>query len=165
MQRRLWPLSVTRPKSEGHDRTLGTTIVSYKCKWDPQVPFLQLCFKAYFLAAGLVAFFGAAALGEVALGAAGAGAATAGALRAVRCARRALISALSLSLRSVSLAMLALSLAMALAVLDTGAFLAGALAAGLAAFAAAYGFLRMDRVFGAVVFFAVAMGYLPFVVD
>jgi hypothetical protein len=61
--------------------------------------------------------------------------------------------------------MLALSLAMALAVLDTGAFLAGALAAGFAALAVAVAFLLIRAVFGAVVFFAVAMGYLPFVVD
>jgi hypothetical protein len=83
----------------------------------------------------------------------------------VRWARKALISALSLSLRSVSLAMLALSLAMALAVLDTGAFLAGALAAGLAALAVANLFLLNNEAVGAVVFFAVAIGYLPFVVD
>jgi hypothetical protein len=65
--------------------------------------------------------------------AAGAATATGAALSAARWSRRALISAPSLSLRSVSLAMLALILAMALAVLETGAFLGAVLAAGFAA--------------------------------
>ena len=100
------------------------------------------------------AFFGAAALGAALGAGAGAGATTAaGALSAVRCARKALISALSLSLRSVSLAMLELSLAMALAVLDTGAFFAGALTAGLVGLAAATFFLLNSEAVGAVVLF------------
>jgi hypothetical protein len=77
----------------------------------------------YFLAAGFAAFFGAAALGAAfAFGLTGAGA-TGTTLSAVRRSRRALISALILSLRSVSFAMLALSFATALAVFETGAFL------------------------------------------
>jgi hypothetical protein len=46
-----------------------------------------------------------------------------------------------------------------------GAFLAGTLAAGLAALAVANLFLLNSEAVGAVVFFAVAIGYLPFVAD
>ena len=84
----------------------------------------------YFLAAGLSAFFGVATFGAAFLfGAAGAGT-TGAAFSAVLCSRRALISALSLSLRSVSFAMLALSFAIALAVFETGAFFTAALTTG-----------------------------------
>ncbi len=69
---------------------------------------------------------------------AGAAAGAATTFNAVRWSRKALISAPSLSLRSVSFAMLALILAMDLAVLDTGAFLAATFATGFATFAAVF---------------------------
>lgn len=102
----------------------------------------------YFLATRLAAFFaGAAALAAgfaagLALGAAGAGAAAGAAttFKAARWSRNVLISAPSLSLRSVSLAMFALILAMVLAVLDTGAFLATAFTTGFVTFAAIFVF-------------------------
>lgn len=126
---------------------------------------------AFFLAAGFAAlavfaaFTGAAGAGAAAAGA-GVGAATGAAatFSAVRWSRRAVISALILSLRSVNLAMLALSFAMALASLDTGAFLATGFTTGLAAgFVAAFagvfaGVVALGSVaaFGAA-FFAVAI--------
>jgi hypothetical protein len=120
----------------------------------------------YFFVARLTALTGAAAFGA-ALGAAlavTAGAATdAGAsFSAVRCARSALISALSLSLRSVSLAMLVLSFAIALAALDTGAFLAAGLAAGLATLVGVLTFGDVAALEAG--FFAVAIVCFPFYV-
>jgi hypothetical protein len=56
--------------------------------------------------------------------------------------------------------MLALSFAIALASLDTTAFFAGALTAGLVAFAGVATFFGVAAAFGAVVFFAVAMGLI-----
>jgi hypothetical protein len=72
-----------------------------------------------------------------------------------------LISALILSLRSVSFAMLALSFAVALAVLETGAFVADALATGFTAFAGAVTFFGVAAAFGAGLF-AVAIFKFPF---
>ncbi len=100
----------------------------------------------YFLATRLAAFLtGAAALtADFAAGLtlvdAGAGAAAGAAttFNAARWSRSVLISAPSLSLRSVSLAMFALIFAMVLAVLDTGAFLAAAFTTGLVTFAAVF---------------------------
>lgn len=130
----------------------------------PEGPFLQHDFVAtdfYFLAARLTAFAGAAAFGAAlaatfafTFGAADAGVAGA-AFSAVRCSRSALISALILSLRPVSFAMLLLSFAMALAVLDTGAFFAAGLAAGLTTLAGVFTF-GFAAALGAA-FFAVAI--------
>jgi hypothetical protein len=130
----------------------------------------------YFLPTGLAVFFAGAALGAgfvaaLALGATGAATTAGAALSAARWSRRALISAPSLSLRSVSLEMLALILAMAWAVLDTGDFLGAGFAAGLAAgFAAGFVALAFTLVAGegaafAVDFFAVAMMLISFFLE
>jgi hypothetical protein len=103
------------------------------------------------LAAGLTAFFGAAFDGA-ATGTAGA------TLRAVRWSLSVFISAEILFFRSVNLAMLALSFAMALAVLETGALLAG-FAAGLVVVFTTFGAVFFTGVFAAfgATFFAVAI--------
>ena len=113
----------------------------------------------YFLMTRFAAFLaGAAALtAGFALVAAGAGAATetATTFNAARWSRSVLISAPSLSLRSVSLAMFALIFAMVLAVLDTGAFLATAFTKGLTTFAGFFVFAFTEALVAA--FFAVAI--------
>jgi hypothetical protein len=106
----------------------------------------------------LVFFAGAAGLAAtlaLALGAAGTGA-TGADFKAARWSRKALISAPSLFLRSVSLAMLAVILVMALAVLETGAFLAGALTTAFLAGTGAGDFFVVAAALGAA-FFAVAI--------
>ncbi len=112
--------------------------------------------EIYFFAAGLAFLAGAAALGA-AFAFAATGAATGAALSAVRWSRKALISAPSLFLRSVNFAILAVSFSIALAVLDTGAFFAGAFAATF--FAGAFTLEVVFAAFGAA-FFAVAMVFL-----
>jgi hypothetical protein len=136
----------------------------------PEGPFLQNDFVAtdfYFVAARLTAFAGAAAFGTAlaatfAFGATGAGAAAVAgaAFSAVRWSRSTLISALILSLRPVSFAMPLLSFAMALAVLDTGAFFAAGLAAGLTTLVGVFTFAGAAALGAA--FFAVAIFWFPF---
>ena len=133
-------------------------------KKGPKGPFLHRGVVAtddYFLATGFAVFLGATALAAaLAFGTTGAGT-TGTTFSAVRWSRRALISALILSLRSVSLAMLALSLAMVLAAEETAAFFAGALITGFTTFTGAATFLGVAIAFGAV-FFAVAISRFPF---
>lgn len=127
----------------------------------------QVAGENYFFAADFVAFFdttdfGVALAVTFTFAATGAGAAVA--FKAVRCSRKALISALIFSLRSVSFAMLEPILAMALEVLDSGTFFATALemavtalAADFTTFAGAVTFFGVAVALGATFFFAVAI--------
>ena len=124
---------------------------------------LRFAATNYFLATRLAAFLAGVAALAAGLAAgldldatvAGAAAGAATTFSDARWSRKALISAPSLSLRSVSFAMLALILAMDLAALDMGAFLAATFAIGFATFAGVFAFVFTAALVAT--FFAVAI--------